>query len=201
MKKLLIYSHDTYGLGNTRRMLAMATHVANKHSDVSILLVSGSPMLHAFRIQRGMDYIKLPCLSRDLVGNYQPRYLNYDCGQLVRLRSSILESACMNFEPDLVLVDKTPRGVSGELSDSLEYMRKHFPNTRCVLLLRDILDASERTASIWHRRDYFTDIETYYDKVLVVGRQEVFDVCKEYSLAPPDIGKCIEWPKELAVGT
>jgi predicted glycosyltransferase len=50
MTKVLIYSHDTYGLGNIRRMLAISRHIVDRDPNASVLIVSGSPMLHAFRI-------------------------------------------------------------------------------------------------------------------------------------------------------
>ncbi|HXB74138.1 MAG TPA: hypothetical protein VNY05_38220 [Candidatus Acidoferrales bacterium] len=38
MTKMLVYSHDTYGLGNIRRMLAICTHMAEVLPNLSILL-------------------------------------------------------------------------------------------------------------------------------------------------------------------
>ena len=32
--KLLMYSHDTYGLGNIRRMLAIATYLSEREADL-----------------------------------------------------------------------------------------------------------------------------------------------------------------------
>ena len=62
MKRVLIYSHDTFGLGNIRRMLEVARHLVESSPEVSVLVVTGSPMLHAFRIPPRIDYLKLPCL-------------------------------------------------------------------------------------------------------------------------------------------
>jgi len=60
----MVYSHDTFGLGNIRRMLAICSHLHASIPDLSILIVSGSPMLQSFRVAQGIDYIKLPCLKR-----------------------------------------------------------------------------------------------------------------------------------------
>ena len=184
MKRILIYTHDTYGLGNTRRMLAIARHLVQSDRNICVLMVSGSSMLHAFRHGPRIDYIKLPCLSRDIQGKYQSRYLDYDYEKLLQLRSDMITSAFASFQPDLVLVDKKPRGVGGELNQALIYMKERLPDSRCVLLLRDILDAPIRTAYIWHSRHYFDDIETFYDQVLVVGNRDVYDLCNEYQFPP-----------------
>ena len=56
-RKIVVYSHDTFGLGNIRRMLAIAKSIVESDPYVSILILSGSPMLHAFRIPSQIDYI------------------------------------------------------------------------------------------------------------------------------------------------
>ncbi|MEO1133114.1 MAG: glycosyltransferase, partial [Cyanobacteria bacterium J06639_1] len=73
--KLMVYSHDTYGLGNLRRMLAICEHLLKTLPDLKILLISGAPMLHEFRLPDGLDYIKLPCLRRSESGDLSAKYL------------------------------------------------------------------------------------------------------------------------------
>ena len=43
--------------------------------DVSVLIVTGSPMLQAFRVAPGLDYVKLPCLRRTQTGGYATKSL------------------------------------------------------------------------------------------------------------------------------
>lgn len=40
MKRMVVYSHDAYGLGNIRRMLAVVTHIVHAYRDVMVLLIS-----------------------------------------------------------------------------------------------------------------------------------------------------------------
>src|SRR5207237_886793 len=54
-KRILVYSHDTFGLGNIKRMLEISKHLVATHGDVSVLIISGSPMVHAFRIPARID--------------------------------------------------------------------------------------------------------------------------------------------------
>src|SRR5262249_48818753 len=120
LKRVLIYSHDTFGLGNVRRMLEIARHLVETSPEVTVLLLTGSPMLHAFRIPARIDYVKLPCLARDTGGRYSARSLPLDLEGLVRLRANLIKSAVTDFAPDLVLVDKKPFGVADELAGALE---------------------------------------------------------------------------------
>ncbi|MEL7224866.1 MAG: glycosyltransferase, partial [Cyanobacteria bacterium J06576_12] len=55
--RIMVYSHDAFGLGNLRRMLAICEHLLTRWPNLSILLVSGSPMIHEFRLPVGLDYI------------------------------------------------------------------------------------------------------------------------------------------------
>lgn len=179
-KKIVIYSHDTFGLGNIRRMLAIAQDLAANDPLTSILIISGSPMLHAFRIPERIDYIKLPCLSRTLDGGYSVKSLHVDYDAMVKLRGNIILSAIMDFDPDLILVDKKPLGVSDELESALNWLQRRSHRSKVVLLLRDILDSPEKTIPVWEKHGYHEAIGDYYDQILVVGSPEIFDLRNEY---------------------
>lgn len=182
--RLMVYSHDAFGLGNIRRMLAICEHLLDNLPDLSILLISGSPMLQGFRLPQGLDYIKLPCLNRGESGNLSAKYLRIETDETVRLRSDLILSAATNFKPDLVLVDKKPYGLKDELRSALTYLKTACPETKLVLLLRDILDAPEVTIADWQAHDLYDVIQSLYDQVLVVGMPEVFNVCQEYQFPP-----------------
>ena len=184
MKRVLIYSHDTFGLGNVRRMMEIARHLVQTSPDITVLLLTGSPMLHAFRIPQRIDYVKLPCLARDTSGHYGARSLPLDLPELVRLRANLIKSATIDFAPDVVLVDKKPFGVQDELAGVLEMMSRAAHKPRLVLLLRDILDSAEATRGVWQKNGYYEAVSTYYDEVLVVGSPEIFDLRREYAFPP-----------------
>ena len=184
MKRILIYSHDTFGLGNIRRMLEIGRHLVQESPEVSVLVITGSPMLHAFRIPDRIDYIKLPCLSRNVDGRYGARSLPLALDGVVRLRANLIRSAIADFEPDLILVDKKPFGVEDELSGALVDLQSGGRRPKLVLLLRDILDSPEATMRVWRKNAYFEAIEAYYDQVLVVGSPEIFDLRREYQFPP-----------------
>lgn len=184
MKKLLFYSHDSYGLGNIRRMVAIANFLVARHHDLYILLVTGSPMLHAFRTHPQIDYIKLPCLQRSQSGSYSAKLSCFSGQSLLELRADIIHEVVDSFKPDLVLVDKKPEGLNGELKQTLSLLNTLEPAPKCVLLLRDILDTPQVTQRIWQKNQYYQLIEKHYHQVLVVGEQRIFDVVEQYSFPP-----------------
>ncbi len=194
MKRIMIYSHDTFGLGNIRRMLSIAEFIAAGREDYSILLITGSPMLHAFRISQKIDYIKLPSLQRDIEGNYAVRSLALSMDEIIAIRSNIILTTVEDYQPDILIVDKKPLGICAELQPAMEYLNRgeNARHVRRLLLLRDILDSSEVTREIWKKRGYYDAIEQYYDRVLVVGQSEIFDLTKEYAF-PPAAQKKLEY--------
>lgn len=182
--KLMVYSHDGFGLGNIRRMLAICTHLLDSIPELSILVVSGSPMLHSFRLPRRLDYIKLPCINRGTSGELSAKYLGTAIDETVKLRSELILSAIANFKPDVFLVDKKPYGIRNELETAIEYLKTELPETPLLLLLRDILDHPDVTIQEWQKHGYYEAIERFYDRVLVVGTPEIFDIRQEYQLPP-----------------
>ncbi|MDZ8023097.1 MAG: glycosyltransferase [Nostoc sp. DedQUE11] len=182
--KLMVYSHDGFGLGNIRRMLRICTHLLDSIEKISILVVSGSPMLHSFRLPKRLDYIKLPCLNRGTSGEMYVKYLGIEIDETVKLRSELILSAIANFKPDVFLVDKKPYGIRNELKLAVEYLTTKLPETPLILILRDILDSPDTIIQEWEKHGYYEAIEKFYDRVLVVGTPEIFDIREEYQLPP-----------------
>ena len=180
MTKILVYSHDTYGLGNIRRMTSIAEAIVNSDDDASILIITGSPMLHAFRLGARIDYVKLPCLDRTAAGRYAVKHLPISSRSAMRMRAGIIAAAAIDFDPDLVLVDKKPLGVGGELRATLEILNARARPPAIHLILRDILDGPEATREVWEKNGYHDAIALHFDRIIVVGQREIFDLAEEY---------------------
>src|SRR5437660_4909578 len=179
-KRILVYSHDTFGLGNIKRMLEISKHLVAAYSNVSVLIISGSPVVHAFRIPPRIDYIKLPCLARTLDGAYDVKFVGLGYDDTIRLRATLITSALLDFSPDLLLVEKKHFGVSNELAPGLRLLHGRGALPKVVLLLRDILDNPETTTATWERNHYHEAVRCFYDRILVVGSPEIFNLATEY---------------------
>lgn len=186
--RVLLYSHDTFGLGNIRRTLLLAQEVIDQYPRAAVLLITGSQVIHSFRIPEGVDYIKLPCLDRIDAERYESRFL-VECSEAVkRTRSAIIEKTVLGFAPNLIIVDKRPAGVDGELAETLRALRtRNFP-TRLVLGMRDILDEPRKTRETLKNNRSFEVIRDYYDEVWIYGSQSIFDTVREYKF-PDDIAR------------
>jgi predicted glycosyltransferase len=201
-KRVLVYSHDTYGLGNIRRMLAISEHLLRKMPDLSILLVSGSPVIDRLGLPDRLDYIKLPCLTRVERGQYRPRRLEVETETILALRAELIRVTARHFAPDLLLVDKKPLGIRRELEPTLLDLSTRRPTARRVLVLRDILDRPETIIDNWERNGHAAALQVY-DRILVLGQREIFDLGSEYRLtaaACERIVYCGYLRKEAPVG-
>jgi predicted glycosyltransferase len=165
-------------------MLAICEYLHETIADISILILTGSPMLHSFRVTKGIDYIKLPCLKRSEGGDLGVRFLDLESDEVIELRKQLILSSVRSFRPDVVFVDKKPAGLAGELEPALRYVKSSMPATSVVLVLRDILDAPAPTMEQWRKSRSDEAVEWFYDSVLVLGSAPIFDVREEYGFSP-----------------
>jgi predicted glycosyltransferase len=183
--RIALYSHDTMGLGHIRRNLLIAQTLADSSLKASTLIIAGVREAGALVMPRGTDCLTLPAYRKDRNGEYAPRSLAMETASLMILRSQVIGAALKNFAPDLFIVDNVPRGALQELTPVLTRL-KDQGKTRCVLGLRDILDAPERVRKQWRLLDNEAAIRDYYDAVWIYGDRNVYDPIEEYAF-PPDL--------------
>jgi predicted glycosyltransferase len=174
-----LYSHDTMGLGHIRRNVLIARTLVNAQLPASILLISGTREACSFVLPPGVDCLTLPALHKETGGAYQARSLDTSVEELIFLRAKAIAAALEAFEPDLLIVDKVPRGVQRELQPALELLRARG-RTRCVLGLRDILDDPATVRSEWCDGALEEAVHDYYDAIWVYGDAAVYDQVREY---------------------
>lgn len=182
--RIALYSHDTMGLGHKRRNLLIAQTIAQSPLPTSILLITGMGEASNFDIPYGVDYLALPALHKQVDGKYQSRRLDVSLQEIIALRSRTIKAALEAFAPDVFIVDNVPRGAVGELNLALEHLQQQ--QTRCVLGLRDVLDAPAVVEREWQRADNVAAIRNYYDAVWVYGDPKVYNPVRAYNF-PPDI--------------
>jgi predicted glycosyltransferase len=183
--RLLIYTQDGLGLGHLRRASSIAEEFLRVDPGGSVLTISDSPLGSLLRDRPHHDYLKLPSIVKAGPGDWRPHSLPMNIGEVREMRSRLIVEATTAFRPDVVLVDHMPHGAMGELVPALERLRA--TSTHVVLGVRDIIDAPEVVRQRWHSEGAFDALAAYYDRVLVYGSAEVFDLAAAYG-----------WPADLA---
>lgn len=172
-KRVLIYSHDSFGLGHLRRCRRIANYLVGQWPDLSVLIISGSPIIGSYEYRSRVDFVRVPGVTKLRTGEYAALNLHLDIDQTLGLREAIMLRTAEVFEPDLFIVDKEPLGLRGEVRGTLELLKAR--GTPCVLGLRDIMDEPSVLAREWERKGSIPALEHLYDHIWVYGLQEIFD--------------------------
>lgn len=173
-RRVMFYSHDTFGLGHLRRSRALATAITAGDDEASAIILTGSPVAGRFTFPERVDHIRLPGVTKLSDGSYVSQTLGMDIEKTTALRAGLIQTAVEQYEPDLLIVDKEPTGFRGELLPTLEWL-SHQGKTRTVLGLRDVLDEPEVLAEEWARKGAVDATESFYDEIWVYGVREVYD--------------------------
>lgn len=173
-RRIIFYSHDTFGLGHLRRSRALAAALTHGDETASAIILTGSPVAGRFTFPERVDHIRLPGVTKLADGSYVSQTLGLDIDEITSLRAGLIKTAIEKYEPDLLIVDKEPTGFRGELLPSLEWLRDHG-KTKTVLGLRDVLDEPEVLAAEWARKNAVAATEEFYDEIWVYGDRDVYD--------------------------
>jgi predicted glycosyltransferase len=178
--RILIYSHDTMGLGHLRRCRAIAHSLVERFKHVSVLILSGSPIIGSFDFRARVDFVRIPGVIKLRSGEYTSLNLHLDIEQTLRMRGSIIRHTAEMFEPDLFIVDKEPMGLRGEVLETLEFLKPR--GTRLVLGLRDVLDEPRLLEPEWQRKNVLPALRELYDEIWVYGLPQICDPLEGVSL-------------------
>ena len=182
--RILMYSHDTMGIGHMRRNLLIATQLQKAIPDSNVLIVAGAKEATTFATKAGIDCLTLPSYSKQSDGTYQSRSLAISVQEIREIRQRTILAAAQGFKPNVFIVDKVPAGLGGELLPTLN----HLADSQCKLILglREILDSPEHVERDWKSNRTIETIREYFDEVWVYGDPDVYDTVNEYSI-PKDI--------------
>ncbi len=175
--RLLIYSHDSFGLGHLRRCRAIAHHLVETYRHLSVLILSGSPIIGSFDFKSRVDFVRVPGVIKLRNSEYTPLQLHIDIEQTLAMRSSIIQHTADIFDPHLFLVDKEPLGLRGEARDTLIMLKER--GTRLVLGLRDVMDDPASLLDEWRRKNVYPALYELYDEIWVYGLPQIFNPLTE----------------------
>jgi predicted glycosyltransferase len=171
--RILIYSHDTFGLGHLRRSRAIANAIVACNRGARAMIISGSPVIDRYAFAPGVYTVRLPPVTKFADGNYASLDGTTPLARTVERRAAIIARTDASFAPDLILVDKEPAGFHGELMPVLESASAR--GTRLVLGLRDVLDDADRLVPEWERKGAAETMARFYDEIWVYGLSRIHE--------------------------
>ena len=199
--RIVLYSHDSVGLGHQRRNLAIA-HALSRHlpelaaRPVTGLLLTGVERVVG-HLPPAFDVVRLPGIDKGGHG-YTPREVSVPMPDLIDVRRAILSGAIDAFAPDLVVVDRHAFGVDDELLEPLRLLRSEHPGTRVVLGLREILDEPEVAQREWERVGS-ERVRELFDAIWVYGDESVTDL-RRTAAVPEELRDLVTHTGYLSIG-
>jgi predicted glycosyltransferase len=200
--RIILYSHDSLGLGHVRRNLALASALSSQlpgltGRQVTGVLVAGTALAPGFGIPKGWDWVILPGVMKGAEG-YEPRDLSVPMQDLVSLRGKLLDSLLQGFNPDLVIVDRHATGVHRELEGALRKLRARG-KARVVLGLREVLDSPAAAIAEWDGIGGPRRVQELFDAVWVYGDRSVHDPVATGEI-PFSLRRMVSYTGYLAAG-
>ena len=171
-RKLLIYSHDSFGLGHLRRCRSIALNLVDRFDDLEVMIVSGLPLISQYEFHPRVQIALVPQIIKQRDGDYRASR-NGDLSSAIEQRAHVILDVALRFEPDVFLVDKEPLGIRGEVAPTLEALAER--ECRIVLGLRDVMDDPAMLRAEWERKRAVEAIDRYYDEVWIYGLPSVYE--------------------------
>jgi predicted glycosyltransferase len=178
---ILMYSHDTYGLGHIRRTMAIAAHLLEPR--VNILILTGSPIAGRFAFPEQIDFVRIPGMIKKTNDEYLPLSIKINARHALDIRKNIITATAKTFQPQLFIVDKEPLGLKKEVLPTLQWLRRCRPGTRSILGLRDIMDDAESVKKDWREKSVYQSLEDLYSEIWIYGIREFYNPISEYGIS------------------
>jgi predicted glycosyltransferase len=189
LARVLLYSHDTYGLGHLRRNLVIAAELLHGSRPPQVVLASGSPVLDQVPRPAGLVCVQLPPVVKTGDDEYRAVDPTMSLSLVRRARTAVLLDVVRRWTPDVLLVDHAPQGMKGELLPVFDELPDISPRTKVVLGMRDILDEPARVQQAWRDAGVYETLASVYDRILVYGDRAVFDIAREYRIPSSTAGR------------
>ncbi|MCI0694797.1 hypothetical protein L0337_22670 [candidate division KSB1 bacterium] len=194
--RILMYSNNSRGLGNTARTLHIAASLSKALEDCSILVLTDLPTVGRFRLEERVDYVHLPVLDANMPGLSQSG-LNIELDGKLRMRRKIAQSAIKTFRPDVVMLDESLFNHPPEMQKITACIAEELPQAKVVWEFSDIWGAPKWVAQHWAKNGIEEVLERFGDEIFVFGARHLFDLAANYRL-PERIARKLVYTGYLA---
>ncbi|MBF0481923.1 MAG: hypothetical protein HQK81_08365 [Desulfovibrionaceae bacterium] len=202
MRRILVYTHNSIGLGHAVRTLSVITGMRKWRPDLDFLVISGGSAPQLF-LKEGIDVVKLPGIKQEIDkpgAPFNPRFLKtFSVFDLFDYRTRVILDTLDFFKPDAVMVEHALTGLKGEAIPLV--LRKNTRRGRAdefalVHLSRGIY----RSAPLLYvSPDGYDDVgdrinvASVYDYIYVLEDRSVCDFNAEYLGDGPELAAKIRY--------
>jgi predicted glycosyltransferase len=185
MKKILIYTHNSVGIGHTNRVLSIINGMRKVNDNIEFLVISGTSVPEVF-LKNEIELIKLPSTKIIFDGKTQkliPRYLNENIFETIQLREKIIKDTFDYYKPDVFMVEHNMIGQGWELLPILLEKWRFPKKFKLVFVSRGIIDSPKLMNLNYERKQHLIeqiDIPNLYDNVFVLDSKDNIDFEKNY---------------------
>src|SRR5258707_4669987 len=124
-KRVLLYSHDSFGLGHVSRCRTIANAIVEADPAVSVLIVSGSPIIGSYEFRSGIDFVRIPGVVKQIdTGEYDSANLRVGVEHTLEMRTRIIRDTADIYPPDPFIVDNEPLGLRCEVGPTLRILEE-----------------------------------------------------------------------------
>lgn len=202
IRRILVYTHNSIGLGHAFRTLAVITGIKKWRPDIDFLVISGTSIPEIF-FKEGIEVIKLPSIKLDIdcIDNRMcSRYLSgFDLATVFDFRQRIIMASYDFFQPDALIIEHNMTGQMSELIPLLmkKWMRQGGPaDFALVHICRGIMKWVPLLRIPYQNprhRSESINIGALYDFMYVLEDREVIDINREFLGNDPDLEKKIRY--------
>jgi predicted glycosyltransferase len=196
IKRILVYTHNSIGLGHAFRTLAVVTGIRKWRPDINFLVISSTSIPQLF-LSQGIELVKLPSVKIDIDSpdhRMIARYLHdFDVETLFDYRQRIILETFDFFKPDVLMVEHNMTGQMSELIPLLmkKWMRTGGPaDFALVHMCRGIMrwvPLLEIPYENPRHRSESINIGALYDAMYVLEDREVIDINKAFLGDDPEL--------------
>lgn len=138
IRRILVYTHNSIGMGHAFRTLAVITGIRRHRPDIDFLVLSGSSIPCLF-LDHGIDVVKLPSIKKEVDepgAPLRPRYLtSLGAQEVYEYRQRVILETFEFFSPDVVMIEHYMGGLMNEALPLIRKRRAGGRNSREWLLV------------------------------------------------------------------
>ena len=185
---LILYSHDTFGLGHIRRNRKIARSLVDAFPELDATIITGSGLSGEYASHPRIRFVEIDQVEKQPDGQYRAANGQMSISQVIEARRSVISDFIHKHPADIFIADKEPLGLRGELTDALGHMKAR--GTTLILGLRDVLDEAEKLKKEWKSKGIYGAIDGLYDQIWIYGSEDFYNPLAHLDLPQSVLSRC-----------